>query len=150
MNVTAGVPDQQDLPALQSLHEWLRRSPGLVVSAQSGPAHQGAAEIVNIVLSNTIALGSFLVSLRAWLGTRPAKPPITFEIGDVKVTLPDDSPESVAVLEKALRAALELHPSLDYQSAERDLHPSLDYQSAERDLHPSLDYQSAEPDDDGA
>lgn len=104
MRVSAAVADPQSLPALQSLHDWLRRSPDLEVSAVASPAHQGAAEIVNIVLSNTIALGSFLVSLRAWLATRPAKPPITFEVDGVKVTVPDDSPESLAALEKALRA----------------------------------------------
>ncbi|WP_433362013.1 effector-associated constant component EACC1 [Actinoplanes sp. CA-142083] len=92
---------------LQTLYDWLRRSPGLEVTAEPSPTHQGAAEIVNIVLSNTIALSSFLVALRAWLGTRPRKPPITFEARGVRVTLTDDSPESMATLERMLRAALD-------------------------------------------
>lgn len=107
MKVAARVSGPQDLPALRSLHDWLRRLPGAEVTAVASPAHQGAAEIVNVVLSNSIALGSFLVSLKAWLGTRPAKPPITFEVDGVRVTVPDDSAESLAALEKALRAALD-------------------------------------------
>ncbi|MFI5890266.1 hypothetical protein ACIA5D_09100 [Actinoplanes sp. NPDC051513] len=107
MRAIAGVADQQDLPVLRSLYDWLRRSPGLEVTADPSPAHQGAAEIVNIVLSNSIALGSFLVALRAWLGTHPRKPPITIEVDGVRVTVAGDSPESLAVLEKALRAALD-------------------------------------------
>ncbi|GAA2637747.1 effector-associated constant component EACC1 [Paractinoplanes durhamensis] len=106
MKVAASVPDQ-DLPFLQSLYEWLRRTNGLAVTAEASARHQGAAEIVNIVLSNTIALSSFVVSLRAWLGTRPRKPPITVEVNGVRITVPDGSPESLAVLEKALRAALD-------------------------------------------
>ncbi|GAA2690431.1 hypothetical protein Apa02nite_008010 [Actinoplanes palleronii] len=104
MIVVAGVSDEKDLPALQSLYAWLRREHE--VEAVFSPRYQGAAEIVNIVLSNSIALAGFLVSLRAWLGARPRRPPITVTRRGMTVTV-DGSPESLEQLERWLREELD-------------------------------------------
>jgi hypothetical protein len=77
------------------------------VTGEHSPGHQGAWEIVDIVVGNALDLGSFIVALRALYATRPRKPPITFEANGVVVTLTDDSPESFAMLEKVIRSALE-------------------------------------------
>lgn len=110
MKVAARASDPNDLPMLQTLHSWLRRSTRLEVTGVSSPVHQGAWEVVEAVVGTSIDLGSFLVSLRALYQTRPPKPAITVTVKGDEVTLTSDSPERFDELEKLLRAALEAGP----------------------------------------
>jgi hypothetical protein len=107
MKVTARVPDPTDLPALQTLHSWLRRSTRLAVGGTPSSQHQGAWEVVDAVVGTSIDLAALLVALRALYQTRPRKPPITITVKGDEITLTSDSPERFDELEKLLRTALE-------------------------------------------
>jgi hypothetical protein len=107
MKVTARVPDPNDLPALQVLYSWLRRSTRLRVDGTPSPQHQGAWEVVEFAVGTSIDLAALLVALRALYQTKPPKPPITVTVKDGEVTLTSDSPERFDELEKLLRTALE-------------------------------------------
>ncbi|MGW0814286.1 effector-associated constant component EACC1 [Streptomyces viridiviolaceus] len=93
---------------VSSLRRWLMAEPGLmghaVISVRTGTEQPGAMgsglDVVNVVLSNSIALGSLLVAVATWRRSRPRAPHITLEREGVVVTLHGDSPEAV---ERVLR-----------------------------------------------
>ena len=111
-----GEPEQVEIDIVvgggtadvSSLRRWLLAEPGLrghaVVSARSGAEQRGTMgsglDVVNVVLSNSIALGSLLVAVATWRRSRPRAPRITLEREGVTVTLDGDSPEAV---ERVLR-----------------------------------------------
>ncbi|MFD0427204.1 hypothetical protein ACFQ60_00900 [Streptomyces zhihengii] len=73
-----------------------------VVPSQTRPGHMGdALEIVNVVLSNTIALSSLLVAAATWRGTRPRPTEVRLERDGVIVTVRDPSPD---LLDRILNA----------------------------------------------
>lgn len=86
-----------------SLRRWLMAEPELrshaVVSVKPAAQEQGlmggALDVVNVVLSNSIALGSLITAVAAWRGSRPRAPQITLERDGSVVTLYDSSPELV-------------------------------------------------------
>jgi hypothetical protein len=62
-------------------------------------------EVVNVVLSNSIALGSLLTTLVAWRSSRPSPPPaVRIEVNGVPVTLNTDDPEVIRSLIETLRS----------------------------------------------
>ncbi|MEU6117267.1 hypothetical protein ABZ840_22340 [Streptomyces sp. NPDC047117] len=91
-----------------SLYRWLLMDPELrgrakasIAPAQPGQGHMGGPlEVVNVVVSNTIALGSLLVAVGAWRGSRPRAPEVRLERDGVVVTVQGSSPE---VVEQILR-----------------------------------------------
>ncbi|CAM5644260.1 hypothetical protein SPURM210S_04373 [Streptomyces purpurascens] len=63
-------------------------------------------EVVNVVLSNSIALGSLVTTLVAWRSSRPSPPPaVRIEVNGVPVTMDTDDPEVIRSLIEALRSA---------------------------------------------
>jgi hypothetical protein len=63
-------------------------------------------EVVNVVLSNSIALGSLLTTLVAWRSSRPSPPPaVRIEVNGVPVTVNTDDPEVIRSLIDTLRRA---------------------------------------------
>ena len=95
-----------------SLYRWLIADPELsglariaVVPTQSRPGHMGEAlEVVNVVLSNTIALSSLLVAVSGWRGSRARPPEVRLEREGVTVTVQDASPDRVEQILRALDA----------------------------------------------
>jgi hypothetical protein len=91
-----------------SLRRWLMADPDLrghaVVSVRPEAAEPGqmggALDVVNVVLANSIALGSLITAVVTWRGSRPRPPRITLERDGSVVTLYDSSPELV---ERVLR-----------------------------------------------
>ncbi|WP_416483374.1 effector-associated constant component EACC1 [Streptomyces sp. CL12] len=88
-----------------SLRRWLASDPELrgevLIAPPSGAATPGSMgsgglDIVNVVVSNSIALGSLLVALAGWRSSRPRPPRLTLERNGVVVTVQDASPEEVA------------------------------------------------------
>ncbi len=61
----------------------------------------GPLEVVNVVVSNTIALGSLLVAVAAWRGSRSSPPEVRLERDGVTVTVQGASPEVVEQILKA-------------------------------------------------
>ncbi|WP_405901874.1 hypothetical protein OG696_40665 [Streptomyces sp. NBC_00656] len=61
-------------------------------------------EVINVVLSNSIALGSLLTTLVAWRSSRPSPPPtVRIEVNGALVTLNTDDPEVIRSLIETLR-----------------------------------------------
>jgi len=68
--------------------------------------YQSAIDVVNVVLGNTIAAANLLLAYQSWRQMRPKAPPLVVTVDDVTVTVPDASPESLALLERIIRDAL--------------------------------------------
>ncbi|MER5996721.1 effector-associated constant component EACC1 [Streptomyces viridosporus] len=100
----------------EALLRWLHEERDLYGQARVslGGAHPpppggmggSTLEIVNVVLSNSIALGSLVTTLVAWRSSRPASPPaVRIEVNGVPVTLNSDDPEVIRSLIETLRDA---------------------------------------------
>lgn len=124
ITITFGA-DPGDAP---SLRRWLmaeRRLRGhAVVSAT--PAVQvpgqmgGALDVVNVVLSNSIALGSLITSVAAWRNSRPRPPQIRLERGGSVVTLYDSSPELVERILRQWNETSDSEPTPDVPATDGD------------------------------
>ncbi|MFE5664873.1 hypothetical protein ACFQ7N_23215 [Streptomyces niveus] len=89
--------------AASSLYRWLVAEPELRgqarVAGGAGEVGEGrmgdALEVVNVVLANSIALGSLVTAVVAWRGSRARPPQVRLERNGVVVTVQDSSPETV-------------------------------------------------------
>ncbi|AZM77110.1 hypothetical protein D1J63_20740 [Streptomyces sp. KPB2] len=111
-----------DPSGVSSLRRWLLAEPDLrgqaLVSVRIEGQQQGAMgsglDVVNVVLSNSIALGSLLVAVATWRRSRPRAPQVTMERDGVVVTLDGDSPEAVQrILREWGGSTPQPEPSLD-------------------------------------
>ncbi|MEV6050273.1 hypothetical protein [Streptomyces sp. NPDC052107] len=102
IGIGGGTASGEGLEA--SLRRWLAADPELrgevaVVAPPGLPAPGamggGGLDVVNVVVSNAIALGSLLVALAGWRSARPRPPQLTLERNGVVVTVHDASPETV-------------------------------------------------------
>jgi hypothetical protein len=99
------VADSSDGTEITSLYRWLAQDPDVrrdakvtIVPAPSRPGGMsGGLEVVNVVLSNTIALSSLVVAVASWIGSRraPSRPVVRIERDGVSVTISADSPEAI-------------------------------------------------------
>ncbi|MFF2189181.1 hypothetical protein [Streptomyces sp. NPDC058155] len=90
----------------RDLHGQARISLGGTHPPPSGGMGGSALEIVNVVLSNSIALGSLVTALVAWRSSRPTPPPaVRIEVNGVPVTVNTDDPEVIRSLIETLRDA---------------------------------------------
>lgn len=98
--------DEDSVPAL---YRWLaedsdvRRDTTLSL-AGGEPGDMGGLEVINVVLSNTIAFSSLVVAIASWWGSRKSAPAVEIESGGVRVIVNDDSPETVRRVIEALSA----------------------------------------------
>ncbi|TDB83118.1 hypothetical protein E1264_29630, partial [Actinomadura sp. KC216] len=95
-----GPPDGDELT---SLYRWLSQDADVrrdakvtVVPAPSQPGDMGGGlELVNVVLSNGIALSSLVVAVVSWVGSRrSSRPVVRIEYDGVSVTIDADSPDA--------------------------------------------------------
>lgn len=96
-----------------SLYRWLaqdqdvRRDISFSLGGDGPPETMGnALDVINVVLSNTMAFGSLITSIAAWRGARRAPARVVIERGDVRVHVEADSPEEVARLVRKLEEDL--------------------------------------------
>ncbi|MEK8143386.1 hypothetical protein NKH18_18585 [Streptomyces sp. M10(2022)] len=95
---TAGA-ETDGAEAALSLCRWLMAEPELRGRAKvsTGPERPAAGhmgdglELVNVVLTNSIALGSLISAVAVWRGSRPRPPQVRLERDGVVVTLRDNS-----------------------------------------------------------
>ncbi|MET0425707.1 MAG: hypothetical protein ABW046_17700, partial [Actinoplanes sp.] len=93
-----------------SLYRWLALDPQVrqeaTVSLRPAPPADGemggALEVINVVLSNSIAVGGLLVAVSSWRKSRPRAPRATLEHNGVRIVLEDASPENVRRVVEAL------------------------------------------------
>jgi len=104
-SVRIGVKDDALLP----LYRWLGEDPDvqrdttLSLSGEQRPDEMSdTLDVINVVLSNTIAFSSLVTAIVAWLGTQRDAPPVQIERDGVRVTINDDSPETIRRVIEAL------------------------------------------------
>ncbi|MBF4138098.1 effector-associated constant component EACC1 [Streptomyces albidoflavus] len=88
--------------------EDLRGLARVSARATDSPGAMGGAslDVLDVILSNSIALGGLIATVLAWRSSRPAPPPtVQFEVNGVSVTLTTDDPETVQSLIESLRSA---------------------------------------------
>ncbi|MFE6162132.1 hypothetical protein ACFQ7F_24840 [Streptomyces sp. NPDC056486] len=95
---------------LRWLHEEqsLRGQARVVMGGTQIPGGMGGfpLDVVNVALSNSIALGSLLTTLVAWRSSRPSpQPSVRIEVNGVLVTVNTDDPEAIRSLIELLRGA---------------------------------------------
>ncbi|MEU9670497.1 hypothetical protein AB0E25_33985 [Streptomyces bobili] len=99
----------------ETLLRWLHEERDLQGQARvfmggtqpSPPGSMGfPLEVVNVVLSNSIALGSLVTTVVAWRSSRPSPPPtVRIEVNGVPITMNTDDPEVLRSLIETLRSA---------------------------------------------
>lgn len=98
--------------SLTSLYRWLAQDPDVAqqaeVALESGRPGAGemgdAFEVINVVVTHTLALGSLAVACATWRASRPSAPAVRIERDGVTVTVEDGSPEAVRRVVDALSA----------------------------------------------
>ncbi|MFF3830963.1 hypothetical protein ACFYXX_09380 [Streptomyces sp. NPDC002458] len=95
---------------LRWLHqeEELRGRARVSARAADTPGAMGGVslDILDVVLSNSIALTSLAATVLAWRSSRPdPAPAVQFEVNGVSVTVNTDDPETVRSLIETLRSA---------------------------------------------
>lgn len=111
VNVILGTEDGLDSLALGSLYNWLNRNTlaGTVRLDRPGSTNaetMGALEVIDVTLTQLVSIGTLLATFASWRQSRRAAPKITFKIGAVEITAADASPETLALLDRTMRAAL--------------------------------------------
>lgn len=91
-----------------SLYRWLAQdrevTRDVALSLGEGRPEDmgGALEVINVVLSNSIALTSLITSLATWRASRRPPVKVVVERGNIRVAIEGDSSEEVESLVKAL------------------------------------------------
>lgn len=95
-----------------ALRNWLGRDETLRGQAQvqvgdsSRPGAMGQAlELVNVVLSNTLALANLLLAVAAWRQSRPRRSTVRIEAYGSTFTLDTDDPRAIEALARTLLQA---------------------------------------------
>ncbi|MFG2130960.1 hypothetical protein ACGFNV_24520 [Streptomyces sp. NPDC048751] len=91
---------------LASLYRWLRQDPDITdhidVRHGQGTAPpgtmSGTLEVINLAVSNTLALANLFVAVGAWRGTRRGAPEVRVERDGLVLTVTGDDPEKVRAL----------------------------------------------------
>ncbi|MEV4139165.1 hypothetical protein AB0J72_44250 [Dactylosporangium sp. NPDC049742] len=116
MRLSLTTPSVSDAHAVQTLHGWLLRDPGLAAEADisqrsSAGGHMGALDVIDLVLTHAVAVGGLVLAFASWRRTRPDAPPIVFTVEGITVTAADASPETLERIRATLLAALPPAPS---------------------------------------
>jgi Effector Associated Constant Component 1 len=97
-----GAPEGAEVEAARSLTRWLLMEPELRgVEVRPGAADPGAGQmgevldVLNVVLSNGIALGSLVTAIAAWRDSRRGGTRVRIERGGTSVVIEGGSAEEV-------------------------------------------------------
>ncbi|MDP9795533.1 hypothetical protein J2S43_004045 [Catenuloplanes nepalensis] len=104
LRVSIRVDDQA------SLYRWLTLDPDVrrhsTVALTSAPPRAGemggVLDVIDVVLSNGVAVGALVVAVSAWRESRPRPPVTRIERNGISITIEDASPESVRRIVDAL------------------------------------------------
>jgi hypothetical protein len=96
--------------AANEFYHWLLRDDDMRAAEVTRPpgeghGHMGVLEVVDVVLSNAIALGTLVATYASWRKARPNGPTVTFTVGDVTVSATDASPETLGRIAEVLGAS---------------------------------------------
>ncbi|MET7426693.1 hypothetical protein [Dactylosporangium sp. NPDC005555] len=103
INVDAG----DDEEALVSFYRWLLEDPEVsrladvsMAMRTPSPEMMGGVEVISVVASNAIALGSLVVAFLSWRDSRPRRsvPIARLERGDVTVTIEGGSADEIRAI----------------------------------------------------
>ncbi|GAA4237164.1 hypothetical protein GCM10022254_48530 [Actinomadura meridiana] len=117
MQARLSIGDASDEAELRSLYRWLTDDPDVrrqaKVTAVDAPTQRGdmgpTLELVNVVLSNSIALSSLVVAVASWIGSRRTSngTVVWIEYEGVRVAVDADSPEAIEAVIRALQGGAE-------------------------------------------
>ncbi|GAB1692459.1 effector-associated constant component EACC1 [Krasilnikovia sp. M28-CT-15] len=95
-----------------SLRHWIEMSGELRQGISLAPVHPAprgemgpSLDVVDIVLSNALSLGSLLATIAAWRSTRPRNPDITIRHRETTITMTGERPDDIDQIVKALNGA---------------------------------------------
>lgn len=82
------------------LYQWLAADPDVqqntTLSFGNGRSGEmSALDVINVVLGNTIAFSSLVVAIASWRDSRRDAPKVEIEGDGVRVSIVDDSPETI-------------------------------------------------------
>lgn len=109
MHLALRIVDDHTEAEVLALRSWLLRAEelgGQAVVGGTGPRADEMGEgleLISVVLSNSIALGSLVTSIAAWRGSRPGTPRVRIEIDGATVSIDTNDPEEIARITEALR-----------------------------------------------
>ncbi|MBO3752812.1 hypothetical protein J5X84_42760 [Streptosporangiaceae bacterium NEAU-GS5] len=111
MLISIRVDDSADSETeLRSLHGWLTDDPAIrhharvtLTGPPPAPGHMGGAlDVIQLVFDEGFQAASLALAYASWRSTRRAKPTMTIEHGETKITLPADDPETAAKIVRLL------------------------------------------------
>lgn len=93
--------------AVLPLYQWLAADPDVQhnTTLSFGNPQQGdmgALDVINVVLSNTIAFSGLVVAIASWRDSRRGAPGVEIEKDGVRVSVADGSPETIRAVIDAL------------------------------------------------
>lgn len=110
MHVQIAAADDDAVVA--DLYRWLREDPEVrqhstieLVPWQVPAGAMGAAEVINMVLSQGFTALNLALAYASWRTARPAAPPITINLSSGSITVQDASEETVQRIVQALESA---------------------------------------------
>ncbi|MFG1955948.1 hypothetical protein [Micromonospora sp. NPDC048830] len=104
LEVSIRVDDQGSLYRWLMLDPEVRRDATVTLTPAPPKAGEmgGALDVINVVLSNGIAIGSLLVAVSSWRESRPRPPVTRIERDGISIAIEDASPETVRRVVEAL------------------------------------------------
>jgi hypothetical protein len=118
VRVSIDIPaDDADQLMLNSFYRWLSRDQDVrryasVSLAPSGSAGEmGGLDTINILLTQGISLLNLAIAFAAWRDSRAKSSTIRVTVGDLSVTLSDESPEMAQSRIQVLLSEISSEPS---------------------------------------
>ncbi|MFC4517980.1 hypothetical protein [Streptomyces ehimensis] len=112
MKIQVQVEADDDPGVIRDLYQWLRADPDIRrhVSMELAPSPlasetMGAAEIINMVLSQSFTALNLALAYASWKSARPTAPPVTIHVSGGSFTLNDTSEQALQRLVQALQSA---------------------------------------------
>lgn len=111
MQLTLAVDGDADGQETGTLRDWIRRDRSLRgrLSTPAGtdtpPGAMGSLELLNVVVSNGIALGNLLLAVGAWRLSRPSPPSVRITVNGGEIVVETSDPGVLAALARTVREA---------------------------------------------
>lgn len=111
MQIRVQVSADEGHPGVLDLHRWLSEDPDVTAAAEFGlnsedaPGALGALDVIDVVLSNLLAVGSLLLSVATWREARARNAETHVEHNGVSVRIESSDPEHVRDVVRQLTEA---------------------------------------------
>lgn len=102
MQITITAGDGDDATALGNFYSWLGRDDDVVragsvsMSSSGATGTMGALDVIDVVLTQSVALAQLAMAYAAWRNRKKDAPPLAITANGTTVVLADGSPETLA------------------------------------------------------